>query len=88
MTRAEIRAGARPGELVHISAFLTTFDLVSIEGSTGDLAGEQLAKFSRSHGVQLGDALIAASAIELRDDLATFNTKHFPGVQRVVVPDR
>jgi predicted nucleic acid-binding protein len=36
----------------------------------------------------MGDALIAATALERADDLATFNRKHFPGVQRIVAPDR
>jgi ribosomal protein S5 len=39
-------------------------------------------------GVQMGDALIAASAIESANDLATFTSKHFPGLSRVVKPDR
>jgi hypothetical protein len=37
---------------------------------------------------QIGDALIAATAIESSDELATFETKHFPGLRRVVKPDR
>jgi predicted nucleic acid-binding protein len=36
----------------------------------------------------MGDALIAASALESANDMATFNSRHFPGVPRVVKPDR
>jgi predicted nucleic acid-binding protein len=75
VSRAEIRAGSRAAERSAIAAL-------------GEVAGEQLAKFARSHGVQMGDALIAGAALERADDLATFNRKHFPGVGRVVKPDR
>ena len=88
VSRAEIRAGARPRERPAISALFANLSAVPVEASTGDLAGDQLARFARSHNVQMGDALIAAAALEQADDLATFNAKHFPGVTAIVTPDR
>jgi predicted nucleic acid-binding protein len=88
VSRAEIRAGARPKERAVISALFGSLTVLPVEATTGDLAGDQLARFARSHHVQLGDALIAAAALEHGDDLATFNTKHFPGIRRIVTPDR
>ena len=88
VSRAEIRAGARPKERAAISALFDSFTVLPIEASTGDLAGDQLAKYARSHNAQLGDALIAAAALEHGDELATFNARHFPGVKKVVTPAR
>lgn len=88
VSRAEIRAGSRPAERPAISALFGSLTSVPIHASTGEIAGEQLAKYARSHGVQMGDALIAASALESANDLATFNARHFPGVPRVVKPAR
>ena len=88
MSRAEIRAGSRPGERAAIAAFFRSLTPIAIEASTGEVAGEQLSKYARSHGVQMGDALIAASALESAADLATFNARHFPGVPRLVKPNR
>lgn len=88
VTRAEVRAGTRRAEQASISAFFASLEALPVAASTGDLAGDQRARFAASHGVQLGDALIAAAAIEHRDDLATFNTRHFPGVKRIVRPER
>jgi predicted nucleic acid-binding protein len=87
VSRAEIRAGSRTAERSAIAALFGSLTALPIEASTGEVAGEQLAKFARS-GVQMGDALIAGAALERADDLATFNAKHFPGVRRVVRPDR
>jgi predicted nucleic acid-binding protein len=88
VSRAEIRAGARPKDRAAISALFDSLDLLPIEASTGDVAGDQLAKYARSHNVQLGDAFIAAAALEQEDELATFNARHFPGVKKVVKPQR
>jgi predicted nucleic acid-binding protein len=88
VSRAEIRAGSRKGERATIGALFGSMTALSIEALTGEIAGEQLAKFAGSHGVQMGDALIAATALERADELATFNRKHFPGVPRIVTPDR
>jgi predicted nucleic acid-binding protein len=88
VSRAQIRAGSRGRERSAIAALFASLTAISIEASTGEVAGEQLARFGPSHGVQMGDALIAATAIERGDELATFNAKHFPGVQRIVKPTR
>jgi len=88
VTRAEVRAGARPNERPVISALFATLIVLPVEASTGDLAGDQLARYAGSHNVQLGDALIAACALEHGHDLATFNAKHFPRVKNMVKPDR
>jgi len=88
VSRAEIRAGARIKERAKISALFESFAVLPVEASTGDIAGDQLSRFARSRGVQLGDALIAASALEHGEDLATFNAKHFPGLKGILTPDR
>src|SRR5258708_39439463 len=86
VSRAEIRAGSRSLERSAIAALFGSLTAIPIEASTGEVAGEQLAKFGPSHGVQMGDALIAAAAIEHADDLPAFNARHFAGVLRVVKP--
>lgn len=88
VSRAEIRACSRPGERPAIAGLFGSLAAIPINASTGELAGELLAKYARSHGVQMGDALIAASALESGSDLATFNARHFPGVPRLVKPKR
>ena len=88
VSRAEIRAGSRAGERGAIAGFFASLEGMEIRDSTGEIAGEQLAKFAGTHGVQLGDALVAGAALESGDDLATFNGRHFPGVKRIARPDR
>jgi hypothetical protein len=88
VSRAEIRAGSRPAERPAIAGLFGSLAAIPIQASTGELAGEQLAKYARSHGVQMGDALIAAGALESANDLATFDARHYPGVARLVKPNR
>lgn len=88
VSRAEIRAGARPNERAVISAFFDSMSGLPVDDATADLAGDQLARYARSHNVQLGDALIAAAAIEHGEKLATFNSRHFPGVKKIIKPGR
>jgi predicted nucleic acid-binding protein len=88
VTRAEVRAGARSRELARAKALLDSLETLIIDGATGDIAGAQLAQYAPSHSLELGDALIAASALQSDDTLATFNRKHFPGVTRLADPRR
>ena len=44
----------------------------------GRQAGIYLARFRKSHGVELADALIAAGAVTSKAELWTRNKKHYP----------
>ncbi|MFH1436826.1 MAG: type II toxin-antitoxin system VapC family toxin, partial [Pseudomonadota bacterium] len=44
----------------------------------GKKAGQYLKEFNKSHGLEIADALIAASASHYRMQLWTLNTRHYP----------
>ena len=88
VSRAEIGAGMRVGEEKGIAALFAGLDAVTVDASTGELAGERLRRYRRSHGLELGDALIGASAVQYGERLATFNRGHYPGISRLRSPDR
>ncbi len=88
VSRAEIGAGMRAGEEDGIAALFAGLDPVTIDSITGELAGERLWRYRASHGLELGDALIAASAQQHGERLATFNRRHYPGITQLTSPDR
>jgi predicted nucleic acid-binding protein len=51
---------------------------LSIDNETGLEAGRILRHFRVSHGLALGDSLIAATAIQNELQVWTRNRKHFP----------
>src|SRR5439155_1362043 len=59
---AEIWAGVRPGEEAVTEAFFHARGEVVLDGVVGRRAGAYLSRDSRSHGVQIADALDAAAA--------------------------
>ncbi len=75
---AEIWHGTRPNEHATVARLLASLACVAVDAVTGRLAGEFLREFHRSHGVELGDALIAASAAQHQAVLWTRNRKHYP----------
>jgi predicted nucleic acid-binding protein len=88
VSRAEIGAGMRAGEERGIAALFAGLDAVTVDATTGELAGERLRRYRGSHRLELGDALIGASAEQYGERLATFNRRHYPGVHRLASPDR
>lgn len=78
VTWAEIFAGLRKGEEMVTESFLAARGEVIIDAGTGRHAGAYLARYGRSHGVEIGDALIAAAAATTGFHLWTLNRKHFP----------
>jgi predicted nucleic acid-binding protein len=78
----------RAGDEEGIAALFAGLDAVSIDSTTGDLAGERLRRYRRSHALELGDALIGASALQHGERLATFNRRHYPGITQLASPDR
>lgn len=75
---AEIYAGLRPGEEPVTSAFFEARGEVVLDGRTGRRAGAYLARYARSHGVEIADALVAAAATTSGLRLWTLNRRHYP----------
>ena len=78
VTVAEIWQGARPHEHSAIRSFLGAIHTVPIDAQIGTRAGEYLRMFAKSHNVELGDALIAATASVDNLELWTRNRRHYP----------
>jgi len=75
---AEIHAGIRAGEEPLTQAFFDARGEVVLDAAIGRRAGAYLARYARSHGVELGDALVAAAAATAGLQLWTLNRKHYP----------
>jgi predicted nucleic acid-binding protein len=78
VSSAEIWRGARSPEAEAISALFSALTCIPIDAAVGKTAGEYLARFHASHAVELGDALIAATASVHGLLVWTRNRKHFP----------
>lgn len=75
---AEIFAGIRKGEEDSVANLFVLLEPISITPEIGRKAGQFLKSFAKSHGVELGDALIAACASTAGVSLWTLNRKHYP----------
>jgi predicted nucleic acid-binding protein len=78
VTVAEIRHGMRDREREPIERMFSNIVCVPIDDEIGRIAGGYLRAYHASHGVELGDALIAATATVHDLRLWTRNRKHFP----------
>ena len=78
VTWSEILAGIRRGEEALTEAFLAARGDVVIDAKAGRRAGGYLARYSRSHGVEIADALVAAAAATTGLNLWTLNRRHYP----------
>jgi predicted nucleic acid-binding protein len=75
---AEIFAGARKSEMARLESLFQILETLPLSDAIGKKAGHFLQKYSRSHSLELGDALIAASACITGLSLWTNNKKHYP----------
>jgi predicted nucleic acid-binding protein len=78
VSAAELWAGARPNEYEALAALFETLICLPADAAIGRQAGEYLYRYRKSHGIELGDALIAASAVASGAALWTRNRKHYP----------
>jgi hypothetical protein len=74
----ELWAGMRPGEERATGALLSALRKIPVSEEIALAAGSMLKTYRRSHGTELGDALIASTAAELDATLITRNVKHYP----------
>ena len=78
---AEAWAGARPQEHPLVQSFFDSLTCLPADYEIGKLAGDLMRKYARSHGLEIPDALIAATAIQYKAALWTRNRKHYPTPQ-------
>ena len=78
VNQAELWAGARPNEHDSLEELFVALVCAPADVEVGRRAGDYLRRYRKSHGVELGDALIAATAIANRALLWTRNRKHYP----------
>lgn len=78
VTAAELWAGAMPREEELLKKLFASLECAVIDETIGRMAGEYLRQFHRSAGVEVADALIAASAVQHGARLWTRNRKYFP----------
>jgi predicted nucleic acid-binding protein len=75
---AELWAGARANEHDALNNLFRALTCIQIDEETGRQAGVYLRQYRRSHGVEVADALIAASAVASGAALWTRNRKDYP----------
>lgn len=75
---AEIFAGVRKGEARQVENLFLVLEPLSLSPAMGRKAGQYLRAYSRSHGVELADAFLAAAAHSEGIPLWTLNRKHYP----------
>jgi len=85
---AELFAGVRDNERDAVDVLLACFEIVPLDQSLAIRGGLLRRDFGKSHGIELADAIIAATAENLGCPLATLNRKHYPMLDAVVVPYR
>jgi len=78
IAKAEIYCGIRPKEEIPTARLFMTMQCLPIDEKIGEKAGHYLKTYHKSHNLELGDALIAATANCLKTVLYTLNRKHFP----------
>lgn len=79
VTRLEVRAGMLPKERYKTQKLLARFITYDLDGDIADGAGDYVRE-CRAEGIALSvpDAIIAATAVDHRLTLVTFNPRHFP----------
>jgi predicted nucleic acid-binding protein len=78
MQRAEVIFFIRPEEEEETELFLSQIKTELVDQKVVDLAGEFYRKWNPSHGIDVNDAILAATAVLTGGRIYTLNTKHFP----------
>lgn len=75
---AELYSGARDDELAELDDLPRLFAVKPLTAPIARVGGLLRARYGRSHGLCLADALIAATAQQYGLTIQTLNVMHFP----------
>ena len=78
MQRAEIVFFMRPDEEESTMLFLSQFKTESVHQSHIDDAASLYRKWHPSHGIDINDAILAATAMQTGGRIFCLNLKHYP----------
>jgi predicted nucleic acid-binding protein len=78
ITVTEFTGGMRPDEAERTRQLLSLFTVLPVDQAVAHQAGAYLRTYRRSHRLELGDALIGATARQHQATLYTRNLKHYP----------
>ena len=73
-------------ELAQLKKKIKFYDVIDIDVNTSKMASSLIENFRLSHGLQIPDAIIGATAVIYQIPLFTYNIKDFnfiPGVQLI-----
>jgi len=80
------QGAANKVELAQLKRKIKYYDVAEIDNATSRLAATLIEKFKLSHGLQIPDAIIGATAVVHQIPLFTYNTKDFhfiPGISLI-----
>lgn len=78
MQRAEIVFFMKPAEETMTMLFLSQFRTAAVDQSIVDMGGSIWRKWHDSHGMDINDAFLAATALKNGGSIYTLNVKHYP----------
>ena len=78
MQRAEVVFFMRPDEEEITELFLSQFNTAAVDQSIVDVAGALYRKWNPSHGIDVNDAILAATVINTGGIIYCLNLKHYP----------
>lgn len=84
MQRAEVIFFMRPAEEEMTLLFLSQFQTASVDQRIIDKAGELYRHWNPRNGIDINDAILAATAIQAQGSIYTLNAKHYPMPEVVV----
>lgn len=85
ITLAEMMGGMRLGEEAATARLLNQFNVIDINAGIARQAGRFLRAYRDGYRVDLGDAIIAATAYLSGADIVTRNTRHYPMPEVLVI---
>lgn len=84
LQRAEVVFFMKPGEVEKTELFLSEFATAPVDRDIVDAAGSLYREWNPSHGVEVNDAILAATALKTGGKIYTCNIKHYPMPNLVV----
>lgn len=78
MQRAEVVFFMKPREEEATLLFLSQFKTAAVTQDVIDAAGKLYRRWHPSHGLDINDAILAATALHTGGQVSCLNTRHYP----------